>query len=79
MEIDCLIPIVKEATAAKKRMDGVFKEKSLDVVMREGGNLKRDLLTESVFDLKNTLTKLLNGIQECVNPSFNLLIHQTHL
>ena len=74
MEIDCLIPIVNEATAAKKRIDDVFKEKSLDVVMREGGNYKRELLAELVFDLKSALTNLLNGIQQhgllsVINPS----------
>ena len=54
MEIDCLIANVKEATVVKKQIDDVFKEKSLDAVMREGASFKRELLAESAFSLRNT-------------------------
>ena len=65
MDRECLSSVLTEANAVQKNIEAVFKNKDLQTVMREGSTFKRELLAESVFNLKETLSVLIESVEKC--------------
>ena len=65
MDRERLSSVLKEANAVQKNIEAVFKDKDLQTVMREGSNFKRELLAESVFNLKEMLATVIKSVESC--------------
>ena len=65
MDRERLSSVLTEANAVQKNIEAVFKNKDLQTVMREGSTFKRELLAESVFNLKETLSVLIESVEKC--------------
>ena len=65
MDRERLSSVLKEANAVQRNIEAVFKDKDLQTVMREGSNFKRELLAESVFNLKEMLATVIKSVESC--------------